>query len=123
MRDITNDILEAGIRAVEMYAKISGSEQEDGTPERFISSPMATYLPRQTRIQAEVDYEKLADDLRSKLRAKQRRRLQRLLADIVVYEGCVPAAIIEVKKLAYNNPFKSIRNDLKKGHPGKLSSR
>lgn len=130
MKDLTGDIRRAGERAVKMYATMIGSalareQQEDGTPERFISSAMAIYLRREKGINVcvERDYEKLARQLRLRLGKRARTRLQNLRADIAVYDGGKPAAIIEVKKLAYFDVHKSVLGDLRKGDPGMLGRR
>ena len=118
MKDISHYILEAGDRAVEEYMHISGRrENEDAIPEVFLTCVMALQLHKLLAVivQIERDYKKLAEDLGYSLVPKNAEKLDRLRADIAIYENGRPSAIIEIKKFAESGRSSDLRNDLAKG--------
>ena len=118
MKDISDSILNAGDHAVQQYLEISGLRgKEDTVPEIFLSCAMAIRLPTllAVTVRVEQDYKQLAHDLNLATTAETDNQLERLRADIAVYENGRPSAIIEVKKFAESGKVSALRDDLMKG--------
>jgi len=118
-------ILTAGTDAVNVYKEISGSGQDNEVPERFMTSLMAVSLRKTIGLlaKAERQYTQIAEDLGLELDAESRRRIIGLSADIALYDGALPAAVIEAKRLDERTTAESVRFDMHKGDPFSLRKR
>jgi len=123
--DFTQQILSAGVAAVEAYLKCAGPGfAEDSVGERSLSTFMAIELHNRYAMHAvpEARYTDLAKHLHIEMDKERKRSLLGLHADIALYDGGRPVALIELKILSDGkDKLGELARDLKKGDPAKLS--
>ncbi len=124
--EITEAILSCGIKAVKRYTEMARPQHDNGVPECFISSLIASQLydsdPEQV-VKLERQYVDLASDLDIAMTPEERQAVLQLRADIVIYQGGRPRYLIEVKKFDEGCPVQWIDGDLHKGDQIGLNAR
>ena len=113
---IADSIVKHGTEAVLEYRRMTGSEHDNHVPEVFLHHGIARGVHRDLGYHAHVErsYEEIAVELGRSRGAELTgiHGLQR--ADVALYEGRSPIAVIEIKKYAEAGSDARIRSDLAK---------
>jgi hypothetical protein len=122
MMEIVEAVLSAGVWAVLSYRSMSGIDQDNEVPERFLSSMMGVYLHQVLgqKVRVERKYQDIATDLGLSPAVEDMTKIHNLFADIAVYVNSKPRWIVEIKKFAETNTEASVHDDLHKGDPVNL---
>ena len=96
---LVESIVEHGIKAVLAYREISGNENDNQVPEVFLGSWIARGLHEDLGVSAHVErcYTRVAFDLGMTVTPELVGIMGGWRADVVVYEGGRPKALVEIK--------------------------
>ena len=113
---IASSIVKHGTEAVLEYRRMTGTEQDNRVPEVFLGGWIAHGIHRGLGCQAHVEryYTTIATELGKQGSAELIESLGGWRADVALYEGGCPKAIIEIKKYDEGGNDALIRHDLAK---------
>ena len=114
--DIIGSIVSHGTEAVLDYRRMNGVESDERVPEVFLGGRIALGVHRDTGLNAHVEryYTTIATELGRQHDAELVNSLGGWRADVALYEGRTPKAVLEIKKYAEGGKDPRVRRDLDK---------
>ena len=114
--DIIGSIISHGTEAVLEYRRMNGVESDERVPEVFLGGRIALGVHRDTGLNAHVErrYTTIATELGRQHDAELVNALGGMRADVALYEGRTPRAVVEIKKYAEGGSDPLVRRDLDK---------
>jgi len=113
---IAKSIVKHGTEAVLEYRRMTGTEHDNRVPELFLGGWLARGIYRDLGCHAHIEhyYTTIAIELGKQSGAELVESLGGWRADVALYDGGVPKAIIEIKKYDEGGNDALIRRDLNK---------
>ncbi len=114
--DIIGSIVRHGTEAVLEYRRMNGVETDERVPEVFLGGQIALGVHRDIGLNAHVEryYTTIATELGRQYDAELVNSLGGWRADVALYEGKTPRAVVEIKKYAEGGRDPLVRRDLDK---------
>ena len=114
--DVIGSIVRHGTEAVLKYRRMNGIETDERVPEVFLGGQIAFGVHCDTGLNAHVEryYTTITNELGRQHDAELMNSLGGWRADVALYEGKTPKAVLEIKKYAEGGRYPLVRRDLDK---------